>query len=187
MSRYSWLLLTLIASPSASSGQVFWEDTRLADFQIGSVFETTTTLTARRGYELENGQFQRFREWYSNSWRDVKVVLETPIGKNQWFLWGMTTGEQAEKYIVQPSLILGYQSVFAVTDHSFFTFGLMAKFGGNLEEKSCTAKYSLTEISVPVNCRLAASLLPPAQTLEYLWNIDAPDRLQIDVGYIWYF
>jgi hypothetical protein len=43
-------------------------------------------------------------------------------------------------------------------------------FGGKLKEKSCTADYGEIGGVQEVNCRLAATELPPAETLKYLLN-----------------
>jgi hypothetical protein len=50
--------------------------------------------------------------------------------------------------------------------------------GGRLREKSCTADYEEEGIS-EVNCRLAASLLPPEETLNYLLDVSAQTETRI--------
>lgn len=177
----------LLTAPSHAKGQVLPEGTRLSNLKMGSAFETTTRQTARGGYELEGGRFKSLGDWYSSDWRDLSVILETPLNDNSWLTWGFSTGERGDKYRVQPSLIVGFQKVWTIRDSSFLTFDITARIGGHLQEDPCSANYSLSNEQVAVNCRLAASLLPPDQTLDYLWDVAPPDRLRVSLGFVTYF
>lgn len=59
--------------------------------------------------------------------------------------------------------------------------------GGRLRERSCVANYGEIGGVQAVNCRLAASVLPPGQTLGYLFN-DKPYNKDISfVQFAWNF
>lgn len=179
-----------LMAPVAGWGQAWLEDTRLAGISMGSSFESTISRAARGSYELEGGRRQSFDNWYASDWRDLSAVFETRLDGlegDAWFVWGISTGERGEKYRVAPSLIVGYERVWTVEESAFFTIGLRAKLAGRLDEDPCTATYSLVQGPVAVNCRLAASPLPPDETLDYLWDEAPPDRFRVSIGYVVYF
>jgi hypothetical protein len=180
-----WACFALL--PEHVSAQDFLSQTRLADISVGSAFESTTRDVSRSGYELEQGKFLSFEPWYSSKWRDTSILLETQLTRSSWFIWGFSTGERGEKYKVQPSVTLGYEQVWEITETSFLSFGVRAKFGGRLKEKPCEAVYSLSGGPVPVNCRLAASILAPDATLSFLWDEAPPDQIRVNLGYSIFF
>jgi hypothetical protein len=54
-------------------------------------------------------------------------------------------------------------------------------FSGKLREKSCTADYGEIGGVQEVNCRMAASILPPSETLKYKFNDKPIDFMAINV------
>ena len=59
--------------------------------------------------------------------------------------------------------------------------------GGTLHEKSCSADYGQIGGVQEVNCRLAASTLPPAETLRYLLNEKPYNHNQVSLMLTWRF
>ena len=55
-------------------------------------------------------------------------------------------------------------------------------FGGRLTESPCEADYGDIGGIQTVNCRLAASVLAPEETLKYLMNA-APNRLSLSLSF----
>lgn len=84
------------------------------------------------------------------------------------FIWGASTGERGVKYTIAPSLKLGAVYQTEITKNGFFSVKGTTIVGGSLKEKSCTADYGDIGGVQEVNCRLAATELPPAETLNYL-------------------
>ena len=181
------MAVALFCPPALSAEVVFLEDTRLLNVNIGSSFEALVRQTSQRSLELESGKTQNFKDWYSSKWKDFSITLENPISQNSWIYWGFSTGETAEKYIISPSIILGLEQNWEINDRSFFTVTIKGKLGGNLREKTCIASYSLIDGPTAVNCRLAASILAPSETLKYLWDDEPADRLIISFKYTMFF
>jgi hypothetical protein len=94
----------------------------------------------------------------------------TQLQEDFGILWGFSTGEWGEKYRIQPAFKLG-----AIIQHRFsprasISLSATRYFGGEFQEKSCVADYGQIGGIQAVNCRLAASTLEPAQTLQYLYR-----------------
>lgn len=60
-------------------------------------------------------------------------------------------------------------------------------FGGRLKEKTCSADYGEIGGVQTVNCRLAASTLQPAETLQYLMNEKPKQDMLISVKWTYRF
>lgn len=112
--------VALFCTPALSAEVVFLEDTRLSNVKIGSSFEALVRQTSQRSLELESGQTQNFKDWYSSKWKDFSITFENPISQNSWIYWGFSTGETAEKYIISPSIILGLERNWEINNQSFF-------------------------------------------------------------------
>lgn len=181
------MAVSFLCTPALSAEVVFLEDTRLSNVELGSSFEALILRTSQRSFELESGQTQNFKDWYSSKWKDFSITFENPISQNSWIYWGFSTGETAEKYIISPSIILGLERNWEINNQSFSTVTIKGKLGGNLREKPCMATYSLIDGTTVVNCRLAASILAPSETLKYLWDDEPADRLIISFKYTMFF
>jgi len=57
------------------------------------------------------------------------------------------------------------------------------RFGGGLKEGTCVADYGDIGGVQSVNCRLAASELPPQETLKHLFNQAPHDRVTLNFRY----
>jgi hypothetical protein len=134
------------------------------------------------GYELSDGTWVSFRNWYDSDWVDFRVELLTQLSDNFGVLWGASTGEWGEKYTIEPSLRLGFVSQVQPRPNASLSLTVTTTIGGRLFERPCEADYGEIGGIQPVNCRLAASLLQPEETLQYLLNVD-PNRFNITLSY----
>ncbi len=120
------------------------------------------------GYELAGGEYQSFKNWYRSETPAISVEGLTQIRSNLGINWGVSSGEFGEKYVIDPALKLGFTYVEQLSKDTDFSFAAYRFFGGGLREKKCIASYGELGASEPVNCRLAATLLAPKETLKYL-------------------
>jgi len=135
------------------------------------------------GFETSGGSWIGFDRWYSASWHDTRLSWITQINRNFGVIWGLSTGERAEKYSIDPGLRLGFLLQTQVTKSSLLTLSGSTMLGGRLKEKTCTANYGAIGGVQTVNCRLAASELPPSQTLNYLLSEKPESSIQLQFKY----
>ena len=165
--RTAALLLWALVGASPAIAQEM--TTSLVDIHQGSPLSDRARGLGNGGYELQNGTFVSFNQWYRASWVDMHVDLLTQITEDTGILWGFGTGEEGEKYRIAPSLKLGFLTQMHPSPNSTLSLSLTTTFGGKLTEKSCEADYGDFG-TYSVNCRLAASQLAPEETLKYLVN-----------------
>lgn len=163
--------------PTLSSAS-FIESTYLIDLHQGSFLSDKASRLRSGGYDLSDGRYQSFNKWYRTKWKDVSAAWMTQVTPDFGVIYGFSSGERGEKYTIQPSLKLGFVAHKLVSEHTHFTLRATTMVGGRLREKSCVADYGDIGGVQAVNCRLAATLLPPAETLGYLMDED-PDRHQV--------
>lgn len=167
------LFVTLLglscAVPTLASAQDLFEKTFLYKFSDSSSRSKIVRSVSRGGYELDDGRYQSFRGWYSSDIPDLTLLLYTEANPNFAVIWGISTGEYGEKYRIDPTLHLGFSVTHAFTPHFSITLTAIGALGGRLSEKSCFANYPPFG-TYEVNCRLAASELPPAETLDYMMS-----------------
>lgn len=108
--------------------------------------------------------------------------LLTQINENVGVLWGVSTGEWGEKYVIEPSLRLGLIAQVQPKPNAALSLTVTTNLGGRLLEQPCEADYGEIGGIQPVNCRLAASVLEPAETLSYLLDVP-PNRFNITLRY----
>ena len=153
-SRTTALLLSALLGASPAGAQDF--TTSLVDIHQGSALSDRASSLRAGGYELQDGTWVSFDKWYRTNWIDLHMDLLTQITDDTGILWGFGTGEQAEKYRIEPSFKLGFLTQFHPTPNSILSFSLTTTIGGSLTEKSCQADYGDLG-TYSVNCRLAAS------------------------------
>jgi hypothetical protein len=168
-----------------SSGSSIWGATNLIEIRQGSELSDLMNSYNRGGYETAYGEPVNFKRWYSpkNGWIDSKLIFMTQFSDNFGLLWGASTGEQGNKYSIAPSLRLGF--VFRVPTYASDNFYIRATtvVGGNLREKSCIADYGEIGGIQEVNCRLAAGVDAPSETLKNLVNQKPYNQNVISVIY----
>lgn len=173
------LLLCLVVGASPSTAQEM--TTSLVNIHQGSWLSDRARALGNGGYELQDGSWVSFNRWYHSDWVDMHVDFITQLTEDSGFLWGVGTGEQAEKYRIAPSLKLGFLTQTHPSLNSTLSLSVTSTFGGNLSEKPCVADYGDLG-TYSVNCRLAAGETAPEDTLKYLVNA-TPERLRLWLNY----
>ena len=183
-----WWRLILSAAAALSyagsvSAQGFFENTGLIDIHLGSKRSDAVRQLRNGGYELADGTEVRFDPWYRSNWPDLSISFLTQATPTSGFIWGLSTGERGEKYHIAPVIEIGAMTQIELSHSSRLTFSASTKLGGLLQEQSCTADYGAIGGIQQVNCRLAASTLAPADTLDYLLHISARDEARVAFVY----
>jgi hypothetical protein len=173
---------TLLSSIALLSVSALSAAQTLIQAQIGEQHSQTVYAMSLGSYELENGEIQSMREFYSTPWRDVRLVALSQVLPNVGVIWGASTGERGDKYTIHPSLTLGVTGAHSFSDQSSISLSWQGNLGGSLIERPCTATFTLGGTQ-DVNCRLAASTLPPAETLELLLDEPVPERWRSSVTF----
>lgn len=135
------------------------------------------------GFETSGGSWVGFDNWYSSSWHDTRLSWITQVSRNFGVIWGLSTGERAEKYTIDPGLRLGFLLQGQPSKQSLLSLSASTMLGGRLREKTCTADYGQIGGVQTVNCRLAASVLPPSETLNYLINEKPESSVRVQFKY----
>jgi hypothetical protein len=177
--RTAAFLLSAVLGASPAIAQEM--TTSLVDIHQGSPLSDRARALAQGGYELQNGSWVSFDQWYRPNWVDMHVDLLTQITDDTGILWGFGTGEQGEKYRIEPSFKLGFLTQTHPSANSILSLSLTSTIGGGLAEKPCQADYGDFG-TYAVNCRLAAGELAPEQTLKYLVNA-RPESMHLWLNY----
>jgi hypothetical protein len=148
-----------------------WESTTLIEFKQGSELSSKMGFYQMSGgYELSNGAPVNLKNWYTPTFVDTRVTYMTQLHQKVGLIWGFSTGENAPKYTVDPSLKLGLVLRHELDNLSSISLRGTTILAGRLRESSCTANYGDIGGVQQVNCRMAASQMQPSQTLQYLYN-----------------
>ncbi|GGH62166.1 hypothetical protein GVY41_18095 [Frigidibacter albus] len=184
------LAAVLLAGPLAADPAPFPERNRktfLIGIREGSQLSADVRSVRAGGYELADGTPIDFDRWYSTDWTDLGVTFLTQVTPGLGVLWGASTGERGEKYRIDPALTLGVILQRRIGKRAFATLTAQTILGGNLREDTCMADYGAIGGVQEVNCRLAASTLAPAETLDYLLDAPAYDRHYLKLVFTWEF
>jgi hypothetical protein len=181
-----WALAALLAAPGGGA-LAGWpalvpaeaHRTQLIGLQQGTAASARVRDISRQGFELAGGGWVDFGRWYRPAWTDTEVSFLTPLRPHLGLIWGVSTGERGEKYRIDPSLRLGLLLIGEQGPRTRWSVQVTTVLGGRLRERACTADYGDIGGVQAVNCRLAASELPPAQTLDYLLNEKPGGRTRI--------
>lgn len=160
---------TFIMTPHAFA-QDFLEDTFLLDVSIGSSRSQIARDLSFGGYELSDGTPVDFSDWYTPRFPDLNFIFLTQLNPSLGLSWGFSLGERGEKYRIDPGMWLGFVYRRELSRQSSLTFSALTLVGGNFRERACVGDYGEIGGIQQVNCRLAASLLPPPETLQFLVN-----------------
>ena len=187
----AFLLLGMSLSPAVAQDQAvaihlidMAQDSELSATaaSLGEGWFDDTENSRVSGFELSDGTPVRFADWYHTDWPDTRVDLLTQIGDDFGLLWGFSTGERGEKYTIDPSLRVGFVAQAHPAANSVLALAVRAVAWGNLNEQTCEGDYGEIGGVQTVNCRLAATFLPPEETLQYLTHAE-PNRLHISLSY----
>lgn len=175
------LCLCLISTTPARA-QAFLEDMELVGVGVGGLSSLADSFSRRTG-GLSDGSRYSFSRYYSSDFPDLRVVMLSPINPNFGVIWGFGTGESGAKYHIEPSLKIGFLATQPVGDSGLLSLSVSTVLGGYFREGSCTADYGAIGGVQEVNCRMADSILPPAETLNYLVNKPPGDQLSVSLRY----
>ena len=177
------VFLLLLVGGGKLNAQDFWSDTFLLDVYTGSYRSNLAGSLRSGGFELSGGDFVDLREWYTPKFPDTSVLFLKSVSDDFGFIWGVSTGERGEKYKIDPALQLGFVYQYAPFKNAVFSIKATYPFFGNMTEKTCVADYEDLGGIQTVNCRLAASILPPEETLDYLINLRGETDARLSVNF----
>lgn len=166
----------LQASAAAAS------DTYLLDIYAGSARSEQVSAVRTGSYELADGEVVRFDDWYAPVIPDLTVLMLTEVSDDFGIIWGVSFGERGEKYRIEPALHLGLTWRLRLSETATLSTSLQTLIGGRLRERSCSADYGIFGVS-EVNCRLAASLLPPEETLSYMFDTPGWKEARVSIRF----
>ena len=169
--------------PSNLHAQSFAETTHLIDVRAGSDLTQKVRKISYGGYELSDGTPVSFSTWYTSNWTDLSLTWITEINRNFGVYWGLSTGESGPKYRIQPGLKIGFLLQSEITRSGTLSLSATTILAGMLTENTCIADYGAIGGVQTVNCRLAASTLPPAETLQHLFNDPPSDKIDMVLRY----
>ena len=165
----------------------FIQSTHLIGVSQSSSLSSLAKSLGSGGFETSNGSKVRFDRWYASEWQDTRLDFMTQVTPRLGVLWGFSTGESGEKYTIEPSLRLGFLAVYPLSKGAKLSFSATTTLGGNFKERSCTADYGDIGGVQEVNCRMAASEMDPAQTLNYLVSQEPVNKNQVSLQYTLHF
>ncbi len=142
--------------------------TQLIEFNANTPLSQLASTFRLGGYEAANGQWIGHDAWYSARVPDVRMSWLTPINGQWGVIWGLNTGERGAKYHITPGLRLGFANDTRLGPNWRFSMRAMWTVGTRMNEQPCTADYGEIGGVQAVNCRLAAGLMSPAETLQHL-------------------
>lgn len=171
------ICLVLATAPAAAQQATF-----LVDIGQSAGLSSLARTLSDGGYELADGSWQPFLGWYRTDWPELHVDFMTQLSESFGLIWGVSSGEWGEKYQIDPALRLGFVAQAYPSETSVLSLTVKTILGGQFAESPCSADYGDIGGEQTVNCRLAASLLPPEDTLDYLVNAE-PTRLSVSLSF----
>lgn len=168
------------------NGSLF-DATYLIDIRQGSPLSALANRLSEGGFETATGSRVDFRHWYASRWTELSLTWMTQLSPNIGVIHGFSTGERGQKYTIAPALRLGVMMQAPTGRNAFIAFRATTTLGGELRESPCVANYGDIGGVQTVNCRLAATPLPPSQTLNHLLQTKPPDRNQMMLLFNWSF
>lgn len=170
-----------LSAPAAAAPN--FGDTRVLEVRLGSQRSELVDTLRYGGYELADGTAVRFDAWYTSRMPELDFRFITPLGPNVGFTWGFSTGERGEKYTIDPALRIGLLYRYDLDRFRWLTLSMTTVVGGNLREAPCTADFGPIGGVQSVNCRLAATPLPPQETLQYLIRQNGFRETRISISF----
>jgi hypothetical protein len=158
--------------PSQDDG--IWGRSRLVDLTMGGLNSDLVRSAAASGFELSGGEAVDLQRWYAPELPNLSATFVTELSPHVGVIWGGALGERGEKYNLGPTATLGVVFRTSITHNLTIEMEMSGIYGGRLRERACIGDFGAVGGVQRVNCRLAASFLPPKETLEYLW--DEPAR-----------
>lgn len=187
------LALALTAGPGGgaraeddrpAAPRLLLDNAALVAISAGSPLSDMVRKLGSGGYELADGKFQSFAGWYDSRWRELNVTFLTELDQGFGLYWGLSSGERGAKYTIAPGAKLGFILQQSLAEDTTVTFSGLFSLWGRLKERPCIADYGEIGGLQQVNCRLAASPLPPSATLDYLLDESPPDWAQFSLSWV---
>lgn len=108
------------------------------------------------------------------------TMLSSELGA----IWGFGSGEHGPKYTIEPRFKFGFAWHKTLGRYGWLSITATRVLGGRMHEKPCIADYGeIGEGAQAVNCRFAASPIPPEMTLPLLVNAAPADRWEAAFHY----
>lgn len=168
------LAACLSLAPMPLRANEFWDVTYLVGLTQGSSLTALVDRMSQGGYELSDATPVSFGRWYRRRWTDLHLDMMTQLSPRVGLLWGLSSGESGPKYQIHPGVKIGMIWQIYQNGNSALTLSLSTVIGGNLVEFPCIADYGAIGGVQKVNCRLAATPIPPKDTLKYLVRAQSP-------------
>lgn len=177
----------LMIKHEQAQAQEFWSNTFLMEVYTGSSRSSVAKELSKGGYELSGGEFIDFRQWYAPKFRDTTVLFLKQLSPDFGIIFGASTGERGEKYKIDPALQLGFIYQYEPFENATVSIKAIYPIFGRFREKPCTADYGDLDGIQIVNCRLAADIIPPQETLLYLVNTKSEIDAKISINFTFVF
>lgn len=178
-----FMTTAFLVSTEKSFSQEFIEKTTLLDISFGSGRSQIAKSLSVGGYELADGTQIDFKNWYRSDFPELNLKFLTEINSSVGVIWGFSSGERGEKYRIDPGLWLGFIYRNQLTENSSLTLSGITLLGGDFEERECRADFGAIGGIQSVNCRLAASALPPEKTLDFLVEESGFNETALSIRY----
>mgnify|MGYP001822825989 CR=1 FL=1 len=162
--------------------QEFLEDMEFVGIGVGGLSSIAASFRIRTG-GLSDGSRYSFSRYYSTEFPDLRFTMLSPINSNLGVIWGFGTGERGQIYHIEPSLKVGFIATEPLGDNALLSLTVATVLGGYFRERACTADYGAIGGVQAVNCRMADSILSPAETLDYLVNQAPTDQVSVSLRY----
>lgn len=177
-------VIFLLIVPAPAQSDVLLGSTHLIDIRVGSSASDAIRQAGDVSYELADGTPVDLRNWYRSEIPEISVEFLTELSENFGLIWGFRSGEDGEKYRITPGIKIGFIYQTRPTKNSMLSISLTTQLGSVLSEDNCTADYGDIGGVQTVNCRLAASTLPPEETLKYNLSARGRDESRVAVQYM---
>jgi hypothetical protein len=158
----------------------FWDATQMVSMSFDGPSSGIVRAAAADGFELSDGSAVDLMRWYAPRFPNLSATFLTQVNKEVAVIWGGSLGEVGQKYRISPSIDFGISWQREVGKHwprghsskrrAVIQLDVFGSYGGALRETACLGDYGEIGGVQRVNCRLAASILQPEETLAYLWN-----------------
>lgn len=171
------IIMALISSPivafdKAQPHYQFHENKPyLIDIRIGTGLSATAKSLGKTQFELMDGRIQTLREFYQLQMPSIGASIAYDLNDTSAVILGFDTGERGKKYTIDPAIRLGFYVSYNISTNTKIEAISHFIVGGNLREKACLGDYGDIGGIQSVNCRLAATPLPPEETLKFLSNV----------------
>lgn len=165
----------------------FWGSTHLVGFSLDTPQSQFVRSAAQNGFELSEGGVVDLNGWYSPDVPNFSATFLTQLNPDIDLVWGAAIGERGPKYRLGPEATLGLVMRRKLGRNTAVQVDVYGQYGGALRESACVGDYGDLGGLQQVNCRLAASILPPDETLAYLWQQPAQLSYALRATVVWRF